>query len=105
MDNRDSSLVAFLFGAIVGAAVALLYAPKTGKETRAHLKRITEDFVEDAGEKGVEFREKGKKFIEEGKTKVSEIVEKGKNRYSKIFKKQEENPIKIEEEKEEPEIL
>ena len=55
MDNRDSSLVAFLFGAIVGAAVALLYAPKTGKETRAHLKRITEDFVEDAGEKGMEF--------------------------------------------------
>ena len=103
MDNRDSSLVAFLFGAIVGAAVALLYAPKTGKETRAHLKRITEDFVEDAGEKGMEFREKGKKFIEEGKTKVSEIVEKGKNRYSKIFKKQEETPIKIE--KEEPEIL
>ena len=87
MDNRDSSLVAFLFGAIVGAAVALLYAPKTGKETRAHLKRITEDFVE------------------EGKTRVSEIVEKGKNRYSKIFKKQEEIPIKIEEEKEEPEIL
>ena len=105
MDNRDSSLVTFLFGAIVGAAVALLYAPKTGKETRAHLKRITEDFVEDAGEKGMEFREKGKKFIEEGKTKVSEIVEKGKNRYSKIFKKQEETPIKIEEEKEEPEIL
>ena len=105
MDNRDSSLVAFLFGAIVGAAVALLYAPKTGKETRAHLKRITEDFVEDAGEKGMEFREKGKKFVEEGKTRVSEIVEKGKNRYSKIFKKQEENPIKIEEEKEEPVIL
>ena len=92
MDNRDSNLFAFVCGAIVGAAIALLYAPKTGKETRAHLKRITGDFVEDAEEKGVEFREKGKKFIEEGKARVSEIVEKGKNKYSKIFKKQEEIP-------------
>lgn len=103
MDNRDSSLFTFLFGVVVGVAVALLYAPKTGKETRAHLKRITEDFVEDAGEKGMEFREKGKKFVEEGKARASEIIEKGKNKYSKIFKKQEEAPIEVKEE--EPEIL
>jgi gas vesicle protein len=78
-----------LFGAVVGAAVALLYAPKTGKETRAHLKRITEDFVEDAGEIGTELKEHGRRFVEEGKTRVSEIVEKGKDKYSKVFRRQE----------------
>ena len=65
-----------------------VYAPKTGKETRAHLKKLTEDFVEDAGEVGADLKEKGKKFVAEGKTKVSELVEKGKAKYSKAFKKQ-----------------
>lgn len=87
MDNRDSGLFAFLLGAVVGAAAALLYAPKTGKETRAHLKKLTEDFVEDASEVGTEWKQKGKKFVEEGKEKVSELVEKGKAKYSKTFKK------------------
>lgn len=89
MSNRDSDLLVFLAGAVVGAAVALLYAPKTGKETRAHLKKLTEDLVEDAGEVGVKIKQKGKEFIEEGRAKVSELVEKGKEKYSKTFKKQE----------------
>lgn len=88
MDNRDSGLFAFLLGAVVGAAAALLYAPKTGKETRAHLKKLTEDFVEDAGEVSADLKEKGKKFVAESKVKVSELVEKGKAKYSKAFKKQ-----------------
>lgn len=92
MENRDSSLIAFLFGATVGVAVGLLFAPKSGKETRAHLKKLTEDFVEDAGEVGLDLKEKGKKFVAESKTKVSEkvseLVEKGKAGYSKAFKKQ-----------------
>jgi gas vesicle protein len=100
MDNRDSGLFAFLLGAVVGAAAALLYAPKTGKETRAHLKKLTEDFVEDAGEVSADLKEKGKKFVAEGKTKVSELVEKGKAKYSKTFKKQApvvEEPVVVEE--------
>jgi len=101
MDNRDSGLFAFLLGAVVGAAAALLYAPKTGKETRAHLKKLTDDFVEDAGEVGADLKEKGKKFVAESKIKVSELVEKGKARYSKAFKKQQapvtEEPVVVEE--------
>ena len=102
MDNRDSGLFAFLLGAVVGAAAALLYAPKTGKETRAHLKKLTDDFVEDAGEVGADLKEKGKKFVAESKIKVSELVEKGKARYSKAFKKQApvaEEPVVVEEKK------
>ena len=32
--SGDSSLLSFLTGAIIGAGIALLYAPKSGKETR-----------------------------------------------------------------------
>ena len=34
---RGNSLIAFLLGAAVGAGVALLYAPMSGSETRAHI--------------------------------------------------------------------
>ena len=81
--DRDNSLVAFLFGAVVGAAVGLLYAPKTGKETRAHLKKLTEDFVEDAEEVGNDLRERGKRFVNDSKIKVSELVEKGKAKFKR----------------------
>ena len=36
-DNSGSVMVAFVMGAIAGAAVALLFAPATGEETREYL--------------------------------------------------------------------
>ena len=36
-DNGASILVAFIAGAAVGAALALLFAPATGEETREYL--------------------------------------------------------------------
>ncbi|HEY3158788.1 MAG TPA: YtxH domain-containing protein [Vicinamibacterales bacterium] len=46
-DNSGAILLAFVAGAIAGAAVALLYAPATGAETR--------DFI---GQRAREGREK-----------------------------------------------
>ena len=45
--------IAFISGAAIGAGVALLYAPQTGKVTRKKLKGSIEDagdYLEDAGE-------------------------------------------------------
>ncbi len=81
--DRDSSLIAFLLGAAVGAAVGLLYAPKTGRETRTHLRKLTEDFVEDAEEVGSDLREKGRRFVNDSREKVSELVEKGKAKFKR----------------------
>lgn len=36
-DQRSDALLAFLFGAVVGAGVALLMAPATGSDTRRKL--------------------------------------------------------------------
>jgi len=45
--------IAFISGAAIGAGIALLYAPQTGKVTRKKLKGSIEDagdYLEDAGE-------------------------------------------------------
>lgn len=41
--SSTAALIAFLGGAIAGAAVALLFAPESGKETRQKIKRFAED--------------------------------------------------------------
>lgn len=57
IERRSGGSGAFLFGAIAGAAVALLFAPRTGEETRAELREgvqrlrdRAEDTVRNVGE-------------------------------------------------------
>jgi gas vesicle protein len=50
-DNRTDALMAFLFGAAVGAGVALLMAPSTGEETRKKLTDAARRLSDDAQDK------------------------------------------------------
>ena len=59
-DTSGSMLVAFVIGALTGAAVALLYAPATGEDTREFL-----------GQKA-----------REGKTKAREAMDQGREYYA-----------------------
>jgi gas vesicle protein len=71
---------AFLLGGVVGAALGLLFAPRSGKETRDIIAEKTEEYW---GE-GVEFYETGKEKVvetyETGKEKVVESYEVGKEK-------------------------
>ena len=58
------TLLAFVVGAAAGAALALLYAPRTGKETR--------DMV---GERVREGRERGRDLGHKAKEKAREVVD------------------------------
>jgi gas vesicle protein len=49
-DNGASVLMAFIAGAAVGAAVALLFAPATGEETREYLGQRAREGRERAAE-------------------------------------------------------
>jgi gas vesicle protein len=79
--DRDSQagtvVMAFIVGAIAGAAVALLWAPASGAETRRKLG--------DAGEKGREFlkqrRDQFQSAVEKGVDKGKEAYEKGKEAF------------------------
>ena len=48
-DNMGKGLlIGFLTGSIVGSVIALLYAPKSGKELRGDIKIKSDEFIDDA---------------------------------------------------------
>jgi gas vesicle protein len=57
----------FLAGAVLGGAVALLYAPKSGKETRDFINKKTSEGKEALAETGKEVFEKGREVYDKGK--------------------------------------
>ena len=59
----------------IGAGIALLFAPKTGKDTRKYLSRMAEDGRDKVVETGEEFVDHGKKAYEHGKAVVDEAME------------------------------
>jgi len=77
-------------GALIGAATALLLAPKSGVETREDLKHVAEDMrtkadkvIKDVSESGDELVKKSKEILESTKEKVQQAVETGKKAMAK----------------------
>lgn len=93
--STGSVFLSFLLGGIVGAGLALLFAPQSGVETRRKIKELTDETVEKASgvvsqmkEKVVATVEKGKDIFEEKKTALSAAIEAGKEAYEKEVHKQ-----------------
>ena len=85
-ENNGNKVIWFLTGAAIGAAIALLYAPASGRETRKFIRKKTEegsDALADAGkellEHGREYYEKGRKIAEE----AGEVLERGRKLISR----------------------
>jgi gas vesicle protein len=79
-ENKDT-LCAFILGGLIGAALGVLYAPKSGKETRRDIKRFSEDVADKVKDLGEDFTEKGRKVYEERKDKINEVLEAGKKAF------------------------
>ena len=68
-DDRDAAassiILSFLLGGVAGAALALLYAPRTGRETREYLG----EKIREGAERGRELRdqalERGRSFLDD----------------------------------------
>jgi gas vesicle protein len=84
-DERDEQSINriawFLTGALIGATAAILYAPKSGRETRDYLAKKTQegrDAVESAGDNivdaGRDMFERGRKLVED----AAELFERGR---------------------------
>lgn len=65
--STGTVLVSFIAGAAIGAAMALLYAPKSGREMREDILDLTEDAVDKIKEYAKEAQEKIKTAVDEGK--------------------------------------
>lgn len=80
MDNDYRKIAgAFLVGGLIGAAIALLYAPKSGRETRKDIKKTarrikkeTVHLVEDAVESIND-------FAGEVRDTVNDVIERGRD--------------------------
>ena len=66
-DNVGSKVSYFLVGLGVGALVGVLFAPKSGEETRDFLAKRADDGREFAQKKARELRERADELIERGK--------------------------------------
>ena len=96
-DSKSYGLAWFLAGLGVGALVGVLYAPKSGRETREdlaqgaregteYLKARTRQAAEEVSamvEKGKEqvgeYVDRGREVVDRGRTQWEEFVQRGKN--------------------------
>ena len=75
--GAGSIMLAFLIGAVSGAAVALLYAPATGRETREFLG----EKAREGRERAAEAAEKGRQVVKEGREALASAIERGREVY------------------------
>jgi gas vesicle protein len=87
-NNGASKLAFFLAGMGIGAIMALLFAPKSGKETRDYLTQRAEEGREYVTARGRELRkqaeeavEKAKDVVAKQKEQLSAALEAGKQAY------------------------
>lgn len=66
-------------GAVIGAAVALLLAPKTGDETRDILREKGSDFAKQARERGSEWARRAQETVGEAQTRAQEYLGRGRD--------------------------
>ena len=78
-------IVGFIAGSIVGAAIALLYAPKAGKELRADIKEKAGDMMDDAQEYMARAKSTAVDIINEGKQKASSLVDDARRKADSIM--------------------
>ena len=103
-DKNNAAFVGALMlvaGGIIGAGVALLYAPQSGKKTRRDIVRYTgkvrrraenaidefsgsvHDMVENVGEKAEEILDKGRDLAYDAKRELISVIEEGQQKLEK----------------------
>jgi gas vesicle protein len=70
-------LLGFILGAVSGAAVALLYAPASGRETRERLA----ERAEEARTKAADAAAKGRDVLTQGRETLTTAIERGREAY------------------------
>jgi gas vesicle protein len=86
-DNNNTAgtvLVAFALGAIAGAAIALLYAPSTGEETRRKLA----EKAREGREKAEVLAKQGREFVDRQRETVAAAVERGREAFDQARREQ-----------------
>lgn len=79
-------LIGFITGGALGAALALLYAPKTGKELRAEIRTKSDDYLDEADKYITEAKDKAIDLINDGKKKSEKLIKDAKAKSDELIK-------------------
>ena len=85
-DNGKGLLFGFLSGALIGGAIALLYAPKPGKELRGDLLKKSGELADDLEDYMQDAQSKARDIINEGKDKSSALIAEAKEKADGLLK-------------------
>lgn len=86
-DNNNSAgtvLVAFALGAIAGAAIALLYAPTSGEETRRKLA----EKAREGRDRAEQLARQGREFLDRQRETVTAAVDRGREAFEQARREQ-----------------
>jgi gas vesicle protein len=75
--NGGGMLVAFIAGAITGAAVALLFAPATGEETREYLGQRARE----GKDRAVEAAKQGREILNKQRDNLTTAFDRAREQY------------------------
>jgi gas vesicle protein len=75
--GAGSIMLAFVLGAISGAAVALLYAPKSGRETREYLGTKASE----ARDRAQVVADRSRDIVQQGRETLTTAIERGREAY------------------------
>ncbi len=79
--EAKGNFVWFVAGAAIGATIALLYAPQSGRDTRRVIKKKSREAREAISEHGGDLWEKGRELYEKGlrvADDAAEMIERGR---------------------------
>jgi gas vesicle protein len=82
--SKKSGFFTFLAGGLIGAAVALLYAPRSGEETRQILMSNSQEIKEKAVKSIQEVQDSALVAIEEAQMRLEALNQETKERFAKL---------------------
>ena len=82
-----TKLTYLLIGGGIGAIIALLFAPKSGKELREDIADTTRKGIEKSKEAAAQLQEKAGEYYEASREKASELYQSGKGKAGELTDK------------------
>ena len=78
--HAGAVLMAFVLGAVSGAAVALLWAPHAGEDTR----RLVNEKVREGRERAAEATRQGREFATRQRENLATAIDRGREAYQDV---------------------
>ena len=87
--NRSNGLLYLLVGSGIGAAVALLFAPKSGTELRSDISDMTHRGYDQATELASRVKDQSVDLLQTAKTKANDLLDLTRSQFSSVTEKAE----------------